>query len=159
MRNSARGKSLTFSYTTGCVLFSWLFLHSCYGGETRNDTHYSIFIGNGYNENITTNNLEVMTLITMTVSEAQNGFSVIMDASQREPIIVTRDGKPVSVMIPMNNFEDLPLSVMKEISRRFPMRGEEAARAIQEVLSRVGNRAEEDGLTEDDVTRIVHELR
>jgi prevent-host-death family protein len=36
---------------------------------------------------------------TMTSHEAQNHFAELIDASQREPVMITRRGRPVSFVI------------------------------------------------------------
>ena len=98
-------------------------------------------------------------MLTMTSLEAQNKFGTLIDASQREPVVVTRRGRPVSVMISVHDLLNLPFSVVKAMSELSPLRGEEAARAMEETLSKSGSLDVQDGLTEDDVTRLVHELR
>jgi prevent-host-death family protein len=95
----------------------------------------------------------------MTSLEAQNKFGTLIDASQREPVVVTRCGRPVSVMISVSDLLNLPFSVVKAISELSPLQGEAAALAMEETLSKASKLAAEDGVTEDDVTRLVHELR
>lgn len=48
---------------------------------------------------------------------------------------------------------------VKEISALNPLRGKEAADAMREALAKVNPRAAEDGITEDDVNRMVRESR
>jgi prevent-host-death family protein len=98
-------------------------------------------------------------MITMTSLEAQNQFGTLIDSSQREPVVITRRGRPVSVMLSIRDFKSLPFSVVQAVSEMAPLRGEAAAKAVAEVLESFGNRAEKDGLSEQDVTNFVHENR
>jgi prevent-host-death family protein len=98
-------------------------------------------------------------MIAMTSLEAQNQFGTLIDTSLREPVVITRRGRPVSVVISCNDLKSLPFSVVKSISEMIAMRGEDASRAMGETLATPGQRAAEDGLTEDDVQQLVHELR
>lgn len=98
-------------------------------------------------------------MITMTSLEAQNQFGTLIDSSQREPVVITRRGRPVSVVISVRDIQNLPFSVVKAISDLNPMRGREAASAMRETLAMMNPRAAEEGVTEDDVTRMTHELR
>ena len=38
-------------------------------------------------------------MLTMTSLHAQNNFGALIDASQREPVLITRRGRPVSLMV------------------------------------------------------------
>ena len=98
-------------------------------------------------------------MITMTSLEAQNQFGTLIDSSQREPVVITRRGRPVSVVISVRDIQNLPFSVVKAISALNPMRGKEAASAMREALAMMNPRAAEEGVTEDDVTHMTHELR
>lgn len=98
-------------------------------------------------------------MITMTSLEAQNQFGTLIDSSQREPVVITRRGRPVSVVISVRDIQNLPFSVVKAISALNPMRGKEAASAMRETLAMMNPRAAEEGVTEDDVTHMTHELR
>ena len=100
-----------------------------------------------------------MDMITMTSLEAQNQFGTLIDSSQREPVVITRRGRPVSVVISVRDIQNLPFSVVKAISDLNPMRGKEAASAMRQTLAMMNPRASEEGVTEDDVTRMTHELR
>jgi antitoxin Phd len=100
-----------------------------------------------------------MDMIIMTSLEAQNQFGTLIDSSQREPVVITRRGRPVSVVISVRDIQNLPFSVVKAISDLNPMRGKEAASAMRQTLAKMSPRAAEEGVTEDDVTRMKHELR
>ena len=44
-------------------------------------------------------------MITITSVEAQNRFGQSLDAAQREPITITRRGRPVAMLMAVQNFE------------------------------------------------------
>lgn len=43
-------------------------------------------------------------MITITAVEAQNRFGQLLDAAQREPITITRHGRPVAMLMAMEAF-------------------------------------------------------
>ena len=94
-------------------------------------------------------------MITMTSLEAQNQFGTLIDSSQREPIVITRRGRPVSVVTSYQDYQResqvIPYLVAKMISETYPLRGKEAGDAMRKHLSTMSTLAEEEGLTEDDV--------
>ena len=47
---------------------------------------------------------------TMTSVEAQNHFGMLLDTAQREPIIITRRGRPVAYLFSPQEFEALTQS-------------------------------------------------
>lgn len=61
--------------------------------------------------------------------------------------------------IKRQNFSQLPFSDVKTISTLNPLRGKEVADAMRETLATVSPRATQDGITEDDVNRMVREVR
>ena len=90
-------------------------------------------------------------MITMTSLAAQKQFGTLIDASQRQPVTVTRHGRPVAVVM---SFEDYQASmqtiaphVAALISVNHPLRGKAAAT--------MSNLAAEEGLTPADVTRML----
>ncbi len=94
-------------------------------------------------------------MLTMTSLEAQNQFGTLIDTSQREPVMITRRGRPVSMVIsPNGSPNDLMIQFMKLMSSVAPLRGAEAAQAIGRTL---GSSAAEHGLTEADVARLIRE--
>ena len=44
-------------------------------------------------------------MITITSVEAQNRFGQLLDAAQREPITITRRGRPVAMLMAVQDFE------------------------------------------------------
>ena len=93
---------------------------------------------------------------TMTSLEAQNHFGEMIDTSQREPVLITRRGRPVSFVIsPNGDAKEALFQFMKVVRELAPLRGKDASSALAEVLSRIGSEAKAEGLTEADVTRLL----
>ncbi len=96
-------------------------------------------------------------MITMTSLEAQNHFGELIDTAQREPVLITRRGRPVSFVIsPKGDTQTALFQFMKVVSELSPLRGQEAAEEISRVLSGLGRHAKS-GLTETDVGRMIDE--
>lgn len=89
-------------------------------------------------------------MITVTSVEAQSRFGELIDRSQREPIEVTRRGRPVAYVVSGHDMQELA-----DVKRR----REEAARWYSEYRARVVAKPEVGELSDADVTRLVHELR
>ncbi len=100
-------------------------------------------------------------MLTMTSLAAQNQFGTLIDASQRQPVAVTRRGRPVAVVLSYEDYQastqTIPLHVAKLISESYPLRGREAADSMQLHLTKMSNQAANDGLTEDDVMHMLNE--
>jgi prevent-host-death family protein len=89
-------------------------------------------------------------MITITSVEAQSRFGELIDRSQREPIQVTRRGRAVAYVVSEHDMQEL-VAVRK--------RREEAANWYASYKGKVANQSEVTSLTDDGVTRLVHELR
>ena len=100
-------------------------------------------------------------MLTMTSLAAQNQFGTLIDASQRQPIAVTRRGRPVAVVLSYDDYkattQTIPLHVAALISENYALRGKDAGEAMRQHLGKMSNQAAEEGLTEDDVTRLLNE--
>lgn len=100
-------------------------------------------------------------MLTMTSLVAQNQFGTLIDTSQREPVAVTRRGRPVAVVLSYEDYQaqrrSIPVHVAKWISENYPVRGKEAGEAFQSHLASMSNKAAEEGLTEEDVLRALNE--
>ncbi len=98
---------------------------------------------------------------TMTSLVAQNQFGALIDASQRQPIAVTRHGRPVAVVLSYEDYQattqTIPFHVAALISENYPLRAKDAADSMRLHLSKMSNKAAEDGLTEDHVMRMLNE--
>ncbi|MDX8398889.1 MAG: type II toxin-antitoxin system prevent-host-death family antitoxin [Gallionellaceae bacterium] len=102
-----------------------------------------------------------MTMLTMTSLAAQNQFGTLIDASQRQPVTVTRHGRPVAVVLSYEEYkastQTIPFHVAMLISENYPLCGKEAADSMRLHLSTMSNQAAKDGLDEDDVMRMLNE--
>ena len=100
-------------------------------------------------------------MLTMTSLAAQNQFGTLIDASQRQPIAVTRRGRPVAVVMSYEDYkattQTISLHVAALISENYALRGKDAGEAMRQHLGKMSNQAAEEGLTEDDVTRLLNE--
>ncbi len=75
----------------------------------------------------------------MTSLEAQNHFGEMIDTSQREPVLITRRGRPVSLVIsPYGDTQAALFQFMKMVSERAPLRGKSASTELAHLLSRFG---------------------
>ena len=45
--------------------------------------------------------------VTVSIAEAKSGFSELLRRAQKEPVIVTRRGKPDAVILPFEEYERL----------------------------------------------------
>ena len=100
-------------------------------------------------------------MLTMTSLAAQNQFGTLIDTSQRQPVAVTRRGRPVAVVLSYEDYpaatQPIPLHVAALIAESYPLRGQEAADSMRLHLSKMSNQAAKDGLTAADVTRLLND--
>lgn len=100
-------------------------------------------------------------MLTMTSLAAQNQFGTLIDISQRQPVAVTRRGRPVAVVQSYEDYkastQTIPLHVAALISENYPLHGKDAGEAMRLHLGKMSNQAAEEGLTEDDVMRMLNE--
>lgn len=100
-------------------------------------------------------------MLTMTSLAAQNQFGTLIDTAQRQPVSVTRHGRPVAVVL---SYEDYQASqqtiaphVAKWISESAPLRGGDAQSSMRQHFAALSNQAAADGLTEADVLRLLND--
>jgi prevent-host-death family protein len=98
-------------------------------------------------------------MFTMTSLEAQNQFGYLIDTSQREPVTITRRGRPVAVVQAFQDAQSIPFHIARLIAKTYPLRGHAAADALARASANMGNAAELDGLTEQGVAQIISEAR
>ncbi len=100
-------------------------------------------------------------MLTMTSIDAQNQFRQLIDASQRQPVTVTRRGRPVAVVLSYEHYQatsqTIPLHVAALISENYPLRDKDAGASMRFHLCKMRNTAAEDGLAEDTVMRMLNE--
>lgn len=89
---------------------------------------------------------------TVTSVEAQNHFGELIDSAQREPVTITRRGRPVAFILSPEDMKDL-LAVRQQ-RERVVSDFESFFRAADARLT-----AEALELTDSDVQRMVNELR
>ena len=89
---------------------------------------------------------------TMTSVEAQNRFGELIDSAQREPISITRRGRPVAFVLSPEDMKDL-LAVRNQRAR--------ALDDFQAFFATADTRVESAArdLDDEDVKRLVNELR
>jgi len=95
-------------------------------------------------------------MITMTSVEAQNGFGKLMDLAQREAISITRHGRPAVFVVSHADMEEL-LDARRKRSEAVAELEEWSARAKKSQSP--AQAAAAAALTDEEVNRMVHELR
>jgi len=93
---------------------------------------------------------------TMTSVEAQNSFGRLLDTVQREPVAITRHGRPTAFIVSPEEMDGL-LDVRRRRSEA--VADLEAWRAQAEARTTAAQRAAAAALSDEDVVRMVHELR
>jgi prevent-host-death family protein len=91
-------------------------------------------------------------MITVTSVEAQNRFGQLLDMARREPVTVTRHGRPAAFIVSPQDMEEL-LDVRAR--RGKAVKALEAWSARAKPLASAAAEA----LTEEEINRLVHELR
>ena len=98
-------------------------------------------------------------MLTLTSVEAQSRFGELIDRSQREPVQVTRRGRPVAYVICDQDMQVLSdLRTRREAASRWYAQYREQLHREQ-LAQQTGVAAEAAALTDADVTRLVNELR
>jgi len=90
--------------------------------------------------------------------DAQNHFGELLDTSQHEPILITRHGQPASLMLsPANDLPALQRQFARALSELAPLRGAAAKSEIRRTLASLGGPAAREGLSEQDIQRMIDE--
>lgn len=95
-------------------------------------------------------------MITVTSVEAQNRFGHLLDTAQREPVAITRHGRPTAFIVSPREMEEL-LSGRRKGSQAvaeleaWSAQAAKRTTAVQKVAAAA--------LTDEDVVRMVHEAR
>jgi prevent-host-death family protein len=95
-------------------------------------------------------------MITMTSVEAQNGFGRLLDTVQREAVAITRHGRPAAFIVSPLDMDEL-LHARRRRSEAVAEFEEWSARAKKSQSPAQAAAAE--ALTDEEVNRMVHELR
>jgi prevent-host-death family protein len=91
-------------------------------------------------------------MLTKTSAEAQNQFGQLLDTVQREPVAITRHGRPAAFMVSPQDWDDLKTVQQK---RSKAIKDLEAWRK----KARKSMTPAAAALTDEEVNRMVHELR
>jgi len=95
-------------------------------------------------------------MVTMTSVEAQNSFGKLLDTVQREAVSITRHGRPTAFVVSPQDMEEL-LDSRRKRSRA--VADLEAWRKEAQKRSTAARAAAAAALTDQDVSRMVHEAR
>jgi prevent-host-death family protein len=91
-------------------------------------------------------------MITKTSAEAQNQFGQLLDTVQREPVAITRHGRPAAFIVSPRDMEEF--ITMKANRKSGVSAFEEWAAKFDSQIS-----PEAAKLTDEDVVRMAHEAR
>ena len=92
-------------------------------------------------------------MITKTSAEAQNQFGQLLDTVQREPVAITRHGRPAAFIVSPRDMEP----IIRERERR-----RKAMEDFEALSDRIRLYQAEQGvreLSDEEINRIVHEVR
>ena len=93
-------------------------------------------------------------MLTKTSAEAQNQFGQLLDLAQREPVAITRHGRPAAYVVSPQDME--PILREKERRRKAVEEFKALSERVQEYQSQSPNLPE---LTHEEINRIVHVVR
>ncbi len=93
-------------------------------------------------------------MLTLTSVEAQSRFGELIDRSQREPVQVTRRGRPVAYVICNQDMQ-----VLRDLRTRREAASRWYAQYSEQLAQEQGVSAEAAALSDADVTQLVNELR
>jgi len=91
-------------------------------------------------------------IVKMTSVEAQNHFGQLLDTAQRETVAITRHGRPAAFVVSPREMDEL-LDARRRRSRAVSDLDAWSRRARKNSSPRAA------ALTDEDVTRLVHESR
>jgi len=91
-------------------------------------------------------------MITMTSVEAQNRFGQLLDTVQREPVAITRHGRPTAFIVSPQEMDEL-LDVRRKRGKALADLESWSAQAAKRATPAAA------ALTDQDVTQLVHESR
>ncbi|MEZ2347851.1 type II toxin-antitoxin system Phd/YefM family antitoxin [Terriglobus sp. RCC_193] len=91
-------------------------------------------------------------MVTLSSREAQNRFGQLLDTAQREPVAITRHGRPAAFLVSPQEMEEL-LDARGRRSRAVRELEVWSAQARKQVAP------EADVLTDEEINRLVHDVR
>jgi prevent-host-death family protein len=91
-------------------------------------------------------------MVTKTSAEAQNQFGQLLDLVQREPVVITRHGRPAAFIVSPRDMGP----IIRERERR--RKAVEEFKAWSEKAKR-HKIPDVDELSDEEINRIVHEVR
>ena len=91
-------------------------------------------------------------MISITSVEAQNRFGQLLDLAQREPVTVTRHGRPAAFVVSPQDMDEL-MNVRARRGKAVAAFEAWSARAAEQATPAAGE------LTDEQINRLVHQLR
>jgi len=91
-------------------------------------------------------------MITIASAEAQNNFGQLLDTAQREPVAITRHGRPAAFIVSPKEMGEL-LDARRRRSKAVTDLEAWAERAKKHTKPAAAN------LTDEDIVRLVHDSR
>jgi len=89
-------------------------------------------------------------MITKTSAEAQNNFGQLLDTVQREPVVITRHGRPAAYVISPREMEP----ILRDQARR-----EKAVAEFDALTERIRVYQVIPEISDEEINSIVHEVR
>jgi prevent-host-death family protein len=92
-------------------------------------------------------------MITKSSAEAQNQFGRLLDLVQREPVAITRHGRPAAFIVSPLDMEELlegRETRREQVAAEFKASSERALKSVKPAVAK---------LTDEEVNRIVHDVR
>jgi prevent-host-death family protein len=93
-------------------------------------------------------------MLTVSSAEAQNRFGQLLDTVQREPVAITRHGRPTAFVVSPREMESLLSARRSKAAAELESWSTEAAKSQSREQA-----AAAAALTDEDVVRMVHESR
>lgn len=91
-------------------------------------------------------------MVRLTSKEAQNRFGQLLDTAQREPVEITRHGRPAAFLVSPQEMEEL-LNARRRRSNAVAQLEEWSRRAAKQATPAAAE------LTDEEVNRMVHDAR
>jgi antitoxin Phd len=91
-------------------------------------------------------------MVTKTSAEAQNNFGQLLDLAQREPVAITRHGRPAAFIVSPRDMEEI---LQEKERRKSAVAAFDAWR--EKFKDQISPEAAE--LTDEEINSIVHEVR